>query len=261
MALGTSAVAAAVGVAGVSAWLWAIRLAGGFVAGVLVWLVVRGVAVTPRVARRANAVALIAIVELVVVVYWAASAPSTAAVPAATRLLLAVPLFPVLLGALALGDPARGVAGRLAHPVVERGGRRSYALYLVHFPVMEVALVAMTRFPAIGPHTAAAALLVPHLVALALVLAAVAHRWVEEPARRWMLARRPQVSTVDVPPVGDATPIPFRPVGSSRRGAPDALTGGRPLRPLRSTERRGGSHVVPGAPAAAQMAPMAQMAQ
>lgn len=220
-ALAVGGAAAAAGLAGMSQWLWAVRLAGGFVAGVLVWLVVRGVAVTPQIARRANTVTLVVLVELVVVVYWAASASPTAAVPAATRLLLAVPLFPVLLGALALGDPARGVAGRLARPAVERGGRRSYALYLVHFPLMEIAMVAITRFPAIGPGTAAAALLVPQLVVLSLVLAAAAHRWVEEPARRWMLAHRPAYdsSPAGAGPAGGATPIPLR---RGRRGGSHA---------------------------------------
>ena len=218
-----SAAALVVRLAGLDDWLWAVRLTGSFVAGVLVWLVVARVRVTPLVARRANAVALLALAEILLVVYWAAAAPETATVPAATRLAVAVPLFPVLLGALALGDPARGLAGLLARPAVQRGGRRSYALYLVHFPVMEVALAAMTWFPAIGAHTAGAALLVPNLLPVALVLAALAHRYVEEPARVWMLQRTGRPT-----PALDRQPAEDRARDVTQDGEQHPQWGGRP---------------------------------
>lgn len=202
--------AAVAGVAGATDGLWLARIAGGFTAGVLTWLVVRRTTVTPTVSRRAHAVVVLVLLELLVVVYWAATAPRGADVPADVRLLLAVPLFPVLLGALTLTD--RGVARWLAHPWAQHGGRISYALYLVHFPLMEVALVAMTRFDAIAPGTAAAGLLVPHLLVAAVVLAHAAHRLVEEPARRALQARLPRQHRS-----GAGTEDPSRQQGSACR--------------------------------------------
>lgn len=63
----------------------------------------------------------------------------------------------------------------------------------------------MTRFPALGPQTAAAALLVPHVLVGSALLAAAAYRFIEEPARVWMLDRDPS-----------------RRVGSARRDAREA---------------------------------------
>lgn len=256
----TTAVPAAgvvTGAAGVTDWSWVIRLAGGFVAGMLAWLVVRGIRVTPRIARRANTVVPVVVAEILLVAYWAASAPATASVPSATRLLLAVPLFPLLLGALAVSDPTRGIAGWLARPALQHGGRMSYALYLVHFPVLEVALTAMTRFPVLGPHTAAAAMLVPQLAVGSLLLAYGAHRWIEEPARhavqRVVTRRtRPEMAVVadrevsaasaasDASRVAGALMDSPRRAGSARRGG--------------GTGRRGGSHAARAVPARVRVA-------
>ena len=232
--------AAVAGVAGVVDGLWLLRIAGGFTAGVLTWLVVRRVSVTPAVSRRANAVVLVVLVELLVVVYWAATAPRGAvdAVPADVRLLLAVPLFPVLLGALSVCSPDtdRGVARLLAHPLMQHGGRISYALYLVHFPLLEVALVAMTRFDALAPGTAAAGLLVPHLVIGAVLLAHVAHRAVEEPVRRRMQAMADRRGVPASRPTGPGgrNPAALRPTGPEGRSS-------AALRPTEDPSRHRGS--------------------
>jgi peptidoglycan/LPS O-acetylase OafA/YrhL len=167
------------------AGFWAVRLAAGFTAGVLTWLVVRRVPRTRTVSRWAHRVLLLALAEVALVAYWAATAPPTAAFTADARVFLAVPLVPVVIGALALTDGP--VAHALGTPRMRHAGRLSYALYLVHFPLIEVALVVMTRFPALAPHTAAAGLLVPHVVVLSVVLAHLAHRWIEEPAQAWLL--------------------------------------------------------------------------
>ncbi|MEJ2863378.1 acyltransferase family protein [Actinomycetospora flava] len=217
------------------AWegFWAVRLAAGFTAGVLTWLVVRRVPRTRTVSRWAHRVLLLAIGEVLLVVYWAATAPPTAAFGADARVYLAAPLLPVLLGALALTDGP--IARALGTPRLRQGGRISYALYLVHFPLIEIALVAMTRIPALAPDTAAAALLVPHLVVASLVLAHLAYRYVEEPGQAWMKDRDPS-----------------RRRGSARRDTAEtrrpevAPPSGR-----RAVGRRGGSHAARPAPVAA----------
>ncbi|GAA4801259.1 acyltransferase [Actinomycetospora chlora] len=168
---------------------WAVRLVAAFTAGTVTWLVVRRVPRTRTVSRWAHHVLVLALAEIALVVYWAATAPAIATVTADARTYLATPLIPVVLGALALTDGP--IARALGTPRLRYGGRISYALYLVHFPLIEMALVAMTRIPALAPGTAAAALLVPHLVVASLVLAHLAYRFVEEPAQAWMRDRDP----------------------------------------------------------------------
>jgi peptidoglycan/LPS O-acetylase OafA/YrhL len=164
------------------AWAWALRIGGGFTAGMLTWLVVARIERTPRVELWAQRIVLGVIAETVLVAYWAASAPTSAAIPAADRLWFAVPMFPLLLGALCLSRG--GVVRFLSHPRLQHGGRISYAIYLVHFPLIEITVVAMTRFPALAPNSSLAALAVPHVLVGSVLVAHYAYRWVEEPARR-----------------------------------------------------------------------------
>ncbi len=164
------------------AWAWALRIGGGFTAGMLTWLVVARIERTPWVEMWARRVILGVVAETVLVAYWAASAPASAAIPAADRLWFAVPMFPLLLGALCL---ARGrVVSVLSHPRLQHGGRISYAIYLVHFPLIEITVVAMTRFPALAPNSSLAALAVPHVLVGSVLVAHYAYRWIEAPARR-----------------------------------------------------------------------------
>jgi peptidoglycan/LPS O-acetylase OafA/YrhL len=164
------------------AWAWALRIGGGFTAGMLTWLVVARIERTPRVELLAQRIVLGVVAETVLVAYWAASAPASAAIPAADRLWFAVPMFPLLLGALCLSGG--GVVRFLSHPRLQHGGRISYAIYLVHFPLIEITVVAMTRFPALAPNSSLAALAVPHVLVASVLVAHYAYRWIEEPARR-----------------------------------------------------------------------------
>jgi peptidoglycan/LPS O-acetylase OafA/YrhL len=163
------------------AWAWALRIGGGFTAGMLTWLVVSRIERTPRVELWAQRVVLGVVAETVLVAYWAASAPASAAIPAADRLWFAVPMFPLLLGALCLARG--GVVRFLSHPRLQHGGRISYAIYLVHFPLIEITVVAMTRFPALAPNSSLAALAVPHVLVGSVLVAHLAYRWIEEPCR------------------------------------------------------------------------------
>jgi peptidoglycan/LPS O-acetylase OafA/YrhL len=198
---------------------------------------VRRVPRNRAVSRWAHRVLVLALAEIALVVYWAATAPATAAVSADARIFLAVPMLPVLLGALALTDGP--VARVLGTPRLRHGGRISYALYLVHFPLIEMALVAMTRIPALAPDTAAAALLVPHLAVASVLLAHLAYRWVEEPAQAWMRDKDPSRRR------GSAR----RDVAEVRRPETTPHSGGR------TVGRRGGSHAVRPAAATAVAAP------
>jgi peptidoglycan/LPS O-acetylase OafA/YrhL len=164
------------------AWAWALRIGGGFTAGMLTWLVVARIERTPRVELWAQRIVLAVIAETVLVAYWAASAPASAAIPAADRLWFAVPMFPLLLGALCLARG--GVVRFLSHERLQHGGRISYAIYLVHFPLIEITVVAMTRFPALAPNSSLAALAVPHVLVGSVLVAHYAYRWIEAPARR-----------------------------------------------------------------------------
>jgi peptidoglycan/LPS O-acetylase OafA/YrhL len=164
------------------AYAWALRIGGGFTAGMLTWLVVARIERTPRVELWAQRIVLGVVAETVLVAYWAASAPTSAAIPAADRLWFAVPMFPLLLGALCLSGG--GVVRFLSHPRLQHGGRISYAIYLVHFPLIEITVVAMTRFPALAPNSSLAALAVPHVLVASVLVAHYAYRWIEEPARR-----------------------------------------------------------------------------
>jgi peptidoglycan/LPS O-acetylase OafA/YrhL len=163
------------------AWAWLLRIGGGFTAGMLTWLVVARIERTPRVELWAQRIVLGVVAETALVAYWAASAPVSAVIPAADRLWFAVPMFPLLLGALCLSRG--GVVRFLSHPRLQHGGRISYAIYLVHFPLIEITVVAMTRFPALAPNSSLAALAVPHVLVGSVLVAHCAYRWIEEPCR------------------------------------------------------------------------------
>ena len=194
---------------------WGARVGGGFAAGVLTWLTLRRIPATPTTARWAHRVVLLALGEILLVVLWAAAPPPSAALAAPERLLFAVPLFPVLLGALTLAD--RGPTRWLATPWMRAGGRLSYALYLVHFPMIEITWVAMTRFGALAPGSTGAALLVPHVLLAAFGVAWLAHRWVEVPAQAWMRRAGRRGARAGDGPGSAAWPVSRTPPPPTRR--------------------------------------------
>jgi peptidoglycan/LPS O-acetylase OafA/YrhL len=158
------------------AWNWFYRIAGGFLAGALVSLCVRRIEQTERVRRAASYVAAGAVVQILVVVWWADLYGKTVAV--------AVLLFPVLIGALAMADagPARFLSGSW----INLAGRFSFALYLVHECVFEVFWTAMDVVPRLQAGSALVALLLPVVLVTTLPAAYLLWRFVEEPARRAM---------------------------------------------------------------------------
>ncbi len=184
---------------------WLVRIGCGFAAGVLVCLAVRRF--RPGRAASVAAAVLPVLITAGLMVGERFGPGRDGAV---------IVLFPVLVGALALAD--RGPAMLLARPWAVHGGRMSYALYLVHIPMLEVYWTALQHVRALGPHT-----LLAHVVGLgvlvgALGMAAVAYRCVEEPARRRLLALRR--------PARHVLPAEMRvpPLGGSRRPPRHALT-------------------------------------
>ena len=80
------------------------------------------------------------------------------------------------------GSPA-GVDRLLSSRPLVRLGDASYALYLIHWPLLITWLVLSDR-PMAGPRSGAA------IVLLSLVLAVLATRWVENPLKRWAWPER-----------------------------------------------------------------------
>ncbi|MGH4024395.1 MAG: acyltransferase family protein [Pseudonocardiaceae bacterium] len=166
---------------------WMVRIAGGFTSGVLVWLAVRKVPRTTRVSRIAAWVAVGALAEIVIIAWWADA--MGAEIGTAQARALASLAFPVLIGALALSD--HGPAALLGRSWAVHGGRISYSLYLIHYPIFEVYWTATAHLPALAPGSPLQSLVTPHVLLLSLLAAHLLWCWVEEPARLWLRARDP----------------------------------------------------------------------
>jgi peptidoglycan/LPS O-acetylase OafA/YrhL len=158
---------------------WLVRLLCGFAAGVFVSMALRRIRPTEAVRRTASVLA--AVVPLLIAVGLVAGEGIGPGHGGAV-----IALFPLLVGALALAD--RGPAMALARPWAVYGGRVSYALYLVHIPLLEVYWTALQHVTALGPHTLLAHLAGAAVLVAALGVAAVSYHFVEEPARRRLLA-------------------------------------------------------------------------
>ena len=172
------------------AWSWAFRIAGGFLAGALASMCIRRIQVGADTARRATVVAGAAIVQVLVVIWWAVQDGGDYAG-------IAVVLFPVLVGALALADG--GAARWLGVPWVVMGGRISFALYLVHECIFEVFWTAMDVLPVLGPESRWQALVAPLVLVSTVPAAYLLWRFVEEPSRRAMrdLVKRRSAAPVE----------------------------------------------------------------
>lgn len=153
---------------------WLARIGCGFGAGVLMCLAVRRAPRCDAVGRRASAVA--ATLPLVV-----AAGLVLGEKVGAGRGGAVIVVFPLLVGSIALAD--RGPALALSRPGPVYGGRLSYCLYLVHIPLFEVYWLAL-QHGLLGHVTSYVA--GGFVLVAAFGLAALTHRLVEEPARRWL---------------------------------------------------------------------------
>jgi peptidoglycan/LPS O-acetylase OafA/YrhL len=157
---------------------WLVRLLCGFAAGVFMSMAVRRIR-AGEAARRTASVLAAALPPLIAVglVVGEGFGPGRGGA--------VIALFPLLVGALALAD--RGPAMALARPWAVYGGRVSYALYLVHIPLLEVYWTALQHVSALGPHTLLAYFTGVAVLVAALGVAVAAYRFVEEPARGLLL--------------------------------------------------------------------------
>ncbi|MCE9634831.1 MAG: acyltransferase [Planctomycetes bacterium] len=99
---------------------------------------------------------------------------------------LALPWFVVLVASLAASDC--GLTRFLATPAAVLGGRVSYSLYMVHFPMLLLADQLLGRMDPLRPPIGAPLWLASYAAAPVLVAWAT-WRWVEEPARRAIRSR------------------------------------------------------------------------
>jgi peptidoglycan/LPS O-acetylase OafA/YrhL len=166
-------------------WSWAVRIGAGFLAGAFMCLAVRRIAATPRAERIAAGIAVLAVVEILVGLWWGHWRGQGAGEYGG----IVVLFFPVLVGALALSR--RGLSRVLATGPMVHGGRISYSLYLVHIPVFEIFWTSMLWIPAIAPGTGLAGFLVPQVLLFTVLLAHLTYRYLEEPARLFLRDRGP----------------------------------------------------------------------
>jgi peptidoglycan/LPS O-acetylase OafA/YrhL len=164
---------------------WQLRIAAGFLAGALMCLAVRRVRLTPRIERLAAVVAVTAAGELLITCWW------SAALAGVSRAGVAVLVFPVLVGALALSR--EGLARALSTPLMQVGGRISYSLYLLHTTVFLIFEYVARAVPPLVPGGTLYRLLLPQVILLTIPLSYLLWRYVEEPARRWMMAHEPRL--------------------------------------------------------------------
>lgn len=194
---------------------WLYRLACSFVAGMLVAIGTLGLQRTRRVEQFAFALSLACTLMFVVLCFWASwrRAGDTAHDYAG----VSVFLFPALVGALSLTD--RGPAAWLSRDLVVYGGRISYCLYLVHFPVFDVLLTVVWQGqdPALRVVTPGLALVAPFAIAGSVLLSMALHHGVEVPARALLLRGRSRVVErlarrrpvpAGPPPATDVIPLP-----------------------------------------------------
>jgi peptidoglycan/LPS O-acetylase OafA/YrhL len=164
---------------------WVLRIGLGFLAGALTYLTVRRIRITPRVEQVAALLAVLAVLEVLIGLWWGWWRGQGQAEYGG----IVVLLFPVLVGSLAVSR--RGLSRVLSTGPMVHGGRISYSLYLVHVPVFEIFWTYMGWSPRIAPGSALGTLLVPHVLLLAVLLAHLAYRYVEEPSRLWLRSRGP----------------------------------------------------------------------
>jgi peptidoglycan/LPS O-acetylase OafA/YrhL len=156
---------------------WLLRIGAGFLAGAFTCLAVRRIPLSGRVDRTASVVAVLALVEIVVGLWWGFWRGQGAGDFGG----VVVVAFPVLVGALALST--RGLSRFLSTGPMVHGGKISYSLYLVHVPVFEIFWTYMGWDERIAPGSALGTFLVPQVFLLTVLLAHLSFRYLEEPAR------------------------------------------------------------------------------
>jgi peptidoglycan/LPS O-acetylase OafA/YrhL len=202
----------------VLAWSWLLRISAAFLAGALTCLVVRRVRRTPRVEQAAATCALATVAAVAIGLWWGDWRGIDNDHSAFGGIV--VVFFPVLVGALALSRT--GLSAQLSRDWLVHGGRISFGLYLVHIPVFEVFWTLMGWWPKIAVGTSLWALLLAPVLLSTFVLADLAHRFVEEPARKKL--RRVLPAATPVVPAARTAVLPAHPrVAVARADRPLAV--------------------------------------
>jgi peptidoglycan/LPS O-acetylase OafA/YrhL len=237
---------------------WVLRIACGFVAGILASCAVaqlEGTEHGERWGQRLTTTGLVATGIVLLWANWRNGQDLAAGGEVGKYAAVAVPCWPVLISGLALtnGGPAR----LLSRGAMVYGGRISYCLYLVHWVVRDISMAVIMRDPAgAGAQTPGGALAVPVLIAVCLAGAAGLYHGVEEPARRRLVrlwggrravgtapaAERPQPVAGPIPvaepstarwltpmPNASRRPWPLDVPPRPRTGTPSSLAADAPL--------------------------------
>lgn len=181
-------------------WMWLLRILCAFMAGALMFYIVRRVPDTARNRLLASHIIVLATALIVAGCYWM----DLTARPRYIGLL--IPVLVVIVGALGMAD--RHVAKVLGSKALVVGGMASYSIYLVHMPLIEIFWKLQMTFPAtLGAGTAGAKVGFILMPAVVSVLGYCLWRFFEEPARRKMRVMSTQhipERAVDDPAVGHA---------------------------------------------------------
>lgn len=162
---------------------WVPRIFGGFLAGSLTYLAVRRMRMTRRTGRVAAATAVVALLAILLLIWWGWRYGGGQGEYGG----VVVVLFPLLVGSLALSRS--GLSRLLSTGPLVHGGRISYSLYLIHVPIFEIFWTEMGWHRRIAPGTLLSRELMPLVPLVALLMAHIAYRFVEEPARVWLRGR------------------------------------------------------------------------
>jgi peptidoglycan/LPS O-acetylase OafA/YrhL len=189
---------------------WVLRITCSFLAGILAFCAVQDL---PRTARtgawglRLTTGSLVSAGLVLLWANWRSEMDLAAGGEAGKYGLTAVVCWPLLIAGLSLTD--RGPARLLSRESLVYGGRISYCLYLVHWPVREIGMAVIGRDKGLeGATTPGGALAIPVLILLSLLLASALHHGVEEPARRrlvrlWGGRRAVEVAAGEAPTTGE----------------------------------------------------------
>ncbi|MBT2596768.1 acyltransferase [Arthrobacter sp. ISL-72] len=180
------------------AWMWLLRILCAFMAGALMFYIVRRVPDTARNRLRASHIIVLATVLIIAGCYWMDLAERPRYIG------LLIPVLVVIVGALGMAD--RHVAKLLGTKALVVGGMASYSIYLVHMPLIEIFWKLQMTFPAaLGAGTVGAKIGFILMPAVVSVLGYCLWRFFEEPARRKMRVMSTQhipERAVDDPAVG-----------------------------------------------------------
>ena len=124
---------------------WELRIACSFVAGVLVHCAVSGLARTARSERwalRLTGSSLLFIVVIMLWAHWRSQQDAIAGNPIGMYHMTVVVIWPLVVAGLSMTD--RGLSRLLSSDTMVYGGRISYCLYLVHWPVQNIGLALVT---------------------------------------------------------------------------------------------------------------------